>query len=106
MEKFYWVPLLAMVVAAPMILGKVPPNRIYGFRTPSTLESPDVWYPANRVAGWFLLAGASLSLCFNLALKWISPDWPPGRVESWMEFGLGFPLVASCVACVFYLRRL
>ena len=106
MTEFYWIPLLIMAISVPMILGKIPPNRVYGFRTSSTLASPAVWYPANRVAGWFLFAGAGCSLCFNLALWWISPDWPPGRVESWMEFGIGIPVVVAVVASVIYLRRL
>lgn len=106
MSKFYWVPLLVMAVSVPMLLGMVPPNRIYGFRTSTTLASPEVWYPANRVAGWFMLAAAGFSLCFNLSLSWISPDWPPGRVESVMEAGLAIPLVVGLIGSMVYLRRL
>ena len=34
------VPLLILLLSVPMILGKVPPNGVYGFRTPKTLSSP------------------------------------------------------------------
>ena len=43
--------LLVAAVALPMMYDKIPPNRFYGFRTPRTLSDPNVWYPANRVAG-------------------------------------------------------
>jgi uncharacterized membrane protein len=52
-------PILIMILSIPMIFGLVPPNRLYGFRTPKTLSSDQVWYPANRAAGIALLvAGA------------------------------------------------
>jgi uncharacterized membrane protein len=43
--------LLLTALALPMIYDKIPPNKFYGFRTPRTLSDPNVWYPANRVAG-------------------------------------------------------
>jgi uncharacterized membrane protein len=52
-------PLLIVVVSLPLIAGWVGRNYFYGFRTPRTLSSDAVWYPANRVAG-ILLLGAGL----------------------------------------------
>lgn len=75
----YVVPLLILALSIPMILDRVPPNGAYGFRTPKTLESEKVWYPANRAAGWFMLAAAVLSICFNLALWWAFPEWSLNR---------------------------
>jgi SdpI/YfhL protein family len=51
MVKYIIAPLLIVAVAIPMILGVVPPNGIYGFRTSYTLSSEDVWYRANRISG-------------------------------------------------------
>lgn len=42
---------LFFAVSVPLALGKVPPNRLYGFRTPRVLADDRVWYPVNRVAG-------------------------------------------------------
>lgn len=39
----------------PLALGRVSPNRWYGFRTPRTVGDPQVWYPANAYAGKLLL---------------------------------------------------
>jgi uncharacterized membrane protein len=44
-------PIVIVAVAIPMIVGMIPRNRFYGFRTPRTLASDQVWYPANRFAG-------------------------------------------------------
>jgi len=31
-------------------------NPLYGFRTKKTLQDPEVWYPTNRVAGFWYMA--------------------------------------------------
>ena len=43
--------LLLVALCVPMMYDKIPPNSFYGFRTPRTLSDPNIWYPANRVAG-------------------------------------------------------
>lgn len=109
MAKFmigFVVPLVILVLAVPTILGKVPPNSVYGFRTPKTLSSPEIWYPANRAAGWFLAAAAVISIGFNLALWWAVPEWPLDRTLSWMTGGTMIPLSMSLVASFIYLGRL
>ena len=50
--------LLLAVLSVPLIFRKIPPNYWYGFRVRATLESEDVWYPANECAGkWLLWVG-------------------------------------------------
>ena len=60
------VPLIAVSDKNPDfregIAGVVPPNRLYGFRTPTTLASPDVWYPANLLMGWYMLGSQVLAI--------------------------------------------
>lgn len=55
MEWLGWLFVLLGIVmvglSLPLALGKVPPNWFYGFRTPKTLSSPDLWYAANRSLG-------------------------------------------------------
>jgi uncharacterized membrane protein len=43
--------VLLTAISLPMMYDKIPPNSFYGFRTPRTMSDPNVWYPANRVAG-------------------------------------------------------
>ena len=56
--------LLLGGLSLPMILGKVPPNWLYGFRISKTVNDPQAWYPVNRRMGKWLLA---TSLIFLLA---------------------------------------
>ena len=44
--------LILICLGVPLIQGKVPPNRWYGFRVRRTLEDANVWYPANEYAAW------------------------------------------------------
>ena len=43
--------LLFMLISRPLIKRRVKPNHFYGFRTPKTLSSPAIWYPANEFSG-------------------------------------------------------
>jgi uncharacterized membrane protein len=56
--------LLVALLSWPMMYDKIPPNRFYGFRTPRTLSDPNVWYPANRVAGRNLVV-AGVIVCMT-----------------------------------------
>ena len=47
--------LLLAGLSIPLILHKIPPNGLYGFRVPSTLENPELWYKVNAYAGRRLL---------------------------------------------------
>jgi hypothetical protein len=55
--------LLLAGLSVPLILHKIPPNGFYGFRSPSTLDNPDLWYRANAYAGRrFLIVGLGTSV--------------------------------------------
>ncbi len=43
--------LLFIVLSIPLINRRIKPNPWYGFRTPKTRRSPDIWYPANVYMG-------------------------------------------------------
>jgi len=54
--------LLLAGLAVPLILYKIPPNGIYGFRLPSTINEPKLWYQVNAYAGRrFLVVGLGTS---------------------------------------------
>src|SRR5947209_452974 len=62
---------LLVGLGVPLAMGLVRPNPLYGFRTSATLQDPGVWYPVNRVAGWWLatpgVAVAAVATCTFLA---------------------------------------
>jgi len=49
--------LLLAGLGVPLWRGKVPPNALYGFRTPKTRTNEEVWYEANRIGGRDLVLG-------------------------------------------------
>jgi uncharacterized membrane protein len=63
--------LAVSLSAIPLIIGRVPRNRWYGFRLPSTLADDRVWYQANREMGWFLM-GVGLLPCLLAAPTFLS----------------------------------
>lgn len=55
--------LLLAALSVPLILGKIGPNGLYGFRVKKTLEDPAVWYPVNAFAAKrLLIVGLGISL--------------------------------------------
>ncbi len=92
----------AIVAAAsiPLILKMIPPNRLYGLRTQQTLADRELWFRANRFAGWALLLAAGASAAVFVAI----PEYASGR--SLMGLGiLVLPLVIAVAASFAYLRR-
>jgi uncharacterized membrane protein len=47
--------LLLAALSVPLILRRIGPNPLYGFRVKRTLEDPAVWYPVNAYAAKRLL---------------------------------------------------
>lgn len=53
---YLFVSALLFGLGVPLWREKVPPNWWYGFRTPTTLGDERIWYPVNRVTGWWMIA--------------------------------------------------
>ena len=68
--------LLVVLLGIPMIMGRVRPNRVYGFRTRKTLSSPEVWYPANRAAGRAMAVAGLLLIAATVCLMLLWEDAP------------------------------
>lgn len=89
------VGVLALV-AVPLALRKVPPNRFYGFRTPATLQSKKIWYEANALFGRDMIiasiCSAAAILIFYLFLR---PS--PG---SFLTISLLIMIVPSIIAAL------
>jgi uncharacterized membrane protein len=88
-----------------MIMRWVPPNPLYGFRVPSTLRDPVVWYAVNRHAGWRLALTGILTVVASIAFSRIaglSLDNYAWACLAVVGMGLGLTLVQGFA----YLRRL
>lgn len=89
------------IVSIPLALRWVGPNSFYGFRTPTTLANPYIWYSANAFAGWALLASAAASA----ALVWFRPGWFDLGVFTNLA-AIVLPSAAAVTASFLYLRKL
>ena len=58
--------LLIAGLGIPLWLEKVPPNAFYGFRTPLTVNQPDIWYPVNKASGRDLFVSGLVSALLPL----------------------------------------
>jgi uncharacterized membrane protein len=65
---FALVGLLFIGISIPLILGKVPPNSLYGCRTRRTLSNPRIWYEANHISGKDFLISGVLVFAASIAM--------------------------------------
>jgi hypothetical protein len=87
--------LLFIGLGIPLWRRKVRPNRLYGYRTPSTLKDERVWYEVNAAAGADMIGvGAMLAL---LALALHAMGVPDAAMSlgcaAWLSGGSLFMLV-------------
>ncbi|MER3481724.1 MAG: hypothetical protein C4327_15005 [Meiothermus sp.] len=101
--SIFFMAALMIGLSIPLLQGKVPPNGLYGFRTPKTLSDPSIWYPANRFAGKaMIVVGAVMILLAALLLaRYTGLD--PGTLT---VLGLAFeavpPLVLGLVLFLYH----
>lgn len=70
---------MLIVLALPLVLGLVPMNRWYGYRTPGSMSSPREWRRLNRIGGIVLLAAALLAVGIKFLLLSLFPSHPDLR---------------------------
>lgn len=73
---FVGLGVLFLVLAVPLMLGRIPPNGLYGFRTSRTVSNPELWYPVNAYTGRLLFAFGVLEITLAVAL-WFVPGIDP-----------------------------
>jgi hypothetical protein len=96
---------LIMALSVPMILGKIPPNGLYGFRVKKTMENPGFWYPVNAYSGKWLMAISLVMILASTGLFFI----PGISLDVYAYAVLGVWLVvftAAMVGSVRYLNSL
>jgi uncharacterized membrane protein len=105
-QPFAIPALLLFIVAVPLVLGAIPRNRLYGFRTRRTLSDDANWYPVNRFAGLALMIASALYLATTMI-------WPYNRAAAdnfsiWLRHLAAFvvPLVVGLSVAGWYSKRL
>jgi len=69
-------PLLVLL-AIPLWLRLIPPNRFYGVRTRATLADEALWYEVNARSGRDLTLAAALVTVGTLVIDRIGAAWVP-----------------------------
>jgi SdpI/YfhL protein family len=72
------IGLLTTAFSIPLVLRKVPMNRMYGIRVPKAFKSEDNWYDINEHGGKLFLAFGLLLTIFGIAARDLAP--PPTRI--------------------------
>ena len=105
-QPFTIPAMLFFLLAIPLILRLIPPNRGYGIRTAKTLAHPDIWYRANRFGGWAILLSSALYLVVVLIVP--NPPPPNDQLLIWLLHLGAFigPLIVSLVLTQRYVKRL
>jgi len=103
---FSLVGVLFIGISVPLIQGRVPPNRYYGFRTPKTLSNPDVWYRANHISGIDLFIAGALITVSSLTMMLLAQRWRPNQVATTLLVVMVFSLVGVAWHGFVVLKRL
>ena len=83
-------------ISVPLILKKVPPNPLYGFRTARTLADRALWFRVNCFAGWAFFFACAVS-----ALLLVT--YPAAPDLSVLQFIV--PVAAALFTSLIYLWR-
>ena len=97
------IPLIIIALAVPLILEKVPRNAFYGFRTPFTMSSDEIWYYANKISGIALLLGGIFWLLVGrILLAEMLDERSAIRLTNFLGAAA---LIAGCVVSYLLTRR-
>ncbi len=94
---------LFIVLAIPLMLRKVPPNVVYGYRTRATLRNASLWYEANAHFGRGFLIASVISGLGALVLWRVKPA---DEVVPLLVIALVIPALIAALATARYIRGL
>jgi len=97
--------VILVAVSIPMILGKVAPNAIYGFRVPDTMNDPRTWYAVNTYSGkWLLVTG--LIFMATCILAYIIPGISVDNYSLICMAGFFIPMTIGFIKSWKYMKQL
>lgn len=97
--------LLFVGLGIPLALGKVPPNRLYGFRTKRTLADAGLWYAANRFLGLAIIIAGMVTVVGTLILFLVGGGLTLIEAAVLLSVIALVPLLGSIVAALVYYWR-
>ena len=100
--------MLLTALSIPMALGKVPRNGWYGFRTPKSMSTPELWSKANVYSGKALTVAGVVTSLLALVLWCVALCCPISRdCLAWVSMvSISLPIFVAVVMSFLYLRKL
>lgn len=86
--------ILLALISLPLIADKVKPNPWYGFRVPTTLKNPEIWYATNKYFAKRQLVVALIEIAAAIGLYFL----PNISIDGYAFSVLGVFVVASAIA--------
>jgi len=103
---FIFVGMLEIIMGIPLLLQKIKPNAIYGFRTPKTRSSDEIWYKANKYVGKDFVFSGIILVVGSLFLLLFKESISTEEIV-WIELILVFlPLAILLIKGFNYLKKL
>ena len=98
--------LLFIIISIPLIINKIPPNCLYGFRLRKTLSDKGIWYKGNKYGGICLAVSGLITLIGCVALL-LNKDKLSFDIINGLNLGLLFiPIIVSVTLTLIYIKRL
>ena len=94
--SIFFMAALMIGLSIPPLQGKVPPNGLYGFRTPKTLSDPSIWYAANRFAAQATIVVAAVMILLGVVLLLLE-RYTKLNLGTLIALGLAFEIVPMLV---------
>jgi SdpI/YfhL protein family len=63
--------IFLMLLSLPLLLKKIPPNPVYGFRLSPALDDPRIWYETNTHSAKRLMVAGASSVVAAIALYFV-----------------------------------
>ena len=97
--------ILLALLSIPLMQRKIPPNGLYGFRTPKTIDNPELWYVVNQFSAKRMFWTAIAFLIAALVLYFLPGIGLDGYAMGCLGvFSTG--MIITVVQTVNYLRTL
>ena len=92
------VGVVFVIIALPLVRGRVPRNGFYGYRIPTTMRDDRIWYPVNTLMGLWLIWAGSLATVIGVLLLLLRHSDDAAR----LVLSLGVPALILCLAMGIY----
>jgi uncharacterized membrane protein len=96
---------LLAAIAVPLMMRRIGPNPLYGFRVEKTLQNPDIWYAANAYSGTQLFWIGLGTIAVSIALYFVPRMTEGTYALACAAFTLG-ALAISLIMSFRYLNHL